>query len=200
MPRLLTLLLVLLSTLVAPLCADALTLDVTGGNVTLSSASSFEPGVAVYGNGWSLQGFSGSSFTSISGTMFFHATTLVLHGATFSGQCCDNNSTMMFDVDLSAIHPLGVEGFQPSHAGFTMTGLLGIGPGGAVDLVGQGFLNITRIQIGAESILAFSYDFTPPQDVVAVSEAPTPLLLMFGIVLAAGLRFALGRMRRPTHH
>jgi hypothetical protein len=165
--------------------AEATTLQVTSGFVFIQEPF-MEPDVLIAGDGWSLHGFSGSSFIAISGTLQFHATTLTLDGNTFSGpQCCDNNSSISFALDLSTIPALTIWAVYPIVRPFTMTGHIGLA--GGVDLAGQGGLIITRYNNPPNSdfsYLRYRYEFAPQ---AAVAETSSVLLLGIGLLLMSAL-------------
>jgi hypothetical protein len=192
MPKLL---MFFLSMLLLASPANALTLTVTSGVAGVSEGGSFEPGLNVAGQGFTLSGFSASSCCIFGlgihpvAEMFFHAT-LTLNGVVFTSasSCCDNDSVLFLANDpfpgptpLDIAHYIG-----PYFTTFTMFGHVPFGGPNGADLVGQGILTLGERQNPSPGIpldIFATWTFNAPE--------PSPfalLCLSLGILAILALR------------
>jgi hypothetical protein len=172
--------------------AHATTLTVTSGWIHVLSDSGFEPGGVLFGDAWSLHGFSGHSccaFGPESETFGLDAT-LTLNGVVLGTPCCDDNSLFTIVRGPSPLEPgCDLLDCPPWEAVFFMRAQLFLGE--AIDVVGQGIVSRQLFATqGDPSVYQLTYNFRP------VPEPPTLLLLIAALGALFGARFLHDRWHR----
>jgi hypothetical protein len=184
--------------------AHATTLTVTGGGISVSQGTEFEPDVDLTGDGFSLHGYGHlpcCAFGPESETFPFTVATLTLGDITFAarnpGDPGDNNSLLAIVRAPDALPepPCGEFGIcEPWSAAFTMTGQIGSLSGGGVDLVGQGVVSHSLI-VDPENppfgTYLLTYTFHP---------VPEPATLLLVVTALCALGALIGaRFLRERH-